>query len=65
MSMIKDLKVNMKIKSFNKIYKTHTQKNPLIRSTKHKQWNEIKKTVQDIKVEIESIQKAQTEGKWR
>lgn len=34
--------------------------NPLKNLWKHKQWKEMNKTVQDLKVEIESVKKTQT-----
>ena len=49
--MTKDLKVKMKKKFINKIFET--------------QWREIKKIVQDMKVEVKSVKKRQTEGKLR
>lgn len=49
MSMIKDLKVKMKKNSINKFFET--------------QWGEIKKIVQDMKVEVKSVKKRQTEEK--
>lgn len=39
--------------------------NPLMIPMKIKQNNEIKKTVQNVKVEIETAKKTKSEGKWK